>query len=512
MSNRSVIYAKMSREAPGGRAGTKPLDRFFREQHLRDLRKRAQSQTVPPKGGIYWQGIAKKVAPFLRAAGRAGGAAAIAGVALEILRRAMPDAGAPYGNATIGPRPRNLVRVCPPFDWAGCVSYFTFQTLCLGGQAAAADGSCAPTGLINSSQPYAEFENYHVGPPINYRNGTKAIYSGNPTFPQLAENPALFPKVPKGGISPWIKNRTTLDEDADGGPGMDWQPEPHPFPQVAPESEPIGEPRPVPRPLPFWALPYRVPNPYAPDQTQPQWGPGSPTKPPLPWETPTTAPGKRLIGVPEPGNPRVVFPDKGPTLIADPTKPRPMEEAKPEHRFQKPSKRKLKERKVLAYDTVTRIALKLVNITTESCDAIDGFYDALPEKLRKQIHLERLQAYRKWKRAMAKRGSTDAEVERQGADEEANRPHVRVNCTEKARQLWKHWDKVDIRRALENLAENQLEDWAFGQAGKRTKKLARERSHRKMGIGYQTGGAITGKRIGGFGRSPWDGIFSGVLG
>lgn len=527
MSNRSVVYAKMLREAPGGREALKPLDRFFREQILRDLRKRWQVpyDAVPkgPRPQRHYIGVSSKAAPFLRIAGRAvaraGAVGAIAGIALEILRKGSP-ADANWDYLDLSHQGATKQSSCAPFGRSYDCSHIAGVGAafgCTGFQAIAGCGGVNGVGFDRICE-FGVFKFFSMTP----NRGDPKVFWTKPSGTAIDITKA--PLVPKGkALPPWTKNRVAQDGDLDGG--SQWQPDPAPWPQLAPETLPPGQPVPVPRPPPFWVLPHRVPDPNAPIEAQPQWGPGPPDTP-YPWEVPTPfAPGKRdrPSRWRNRGKKPDVPPDRGPTFVADPAEgAKPMPEMKPEHTFRPPQKQRLKERKVLVYDAITRAALKIVNVTTEACDAIDAFYEGLPEKLRKQIHQERLNAYRSWKARQRKRGDdfTDWGVERRGPHLAAQmmsnqvgeaRPRVRVNCTEKAQQLWKHWDKVDMRRALEALAENELEDRAFGKAGRRTAKLARETSHRKIGIGFQTGGALTGKRIGGFGKTPWDGIFKDWL-
>ena len=215
-------------------------------------------------------------------------------------------------------------------------------------------------------------------------------------------------------------------------------------------------------------------------------------------------------------------PTAGPTIGIDPVPGQPPKvDPKPQPHLATPNgvprrtRQRVRERKITVQNTATRAGLKIVNLTTESCDAINAFFKALPEKVRQR---ERLDAFNRKRRELVQRkvppNKKDLTIFGGSRIPRWKGPELAYTCKDKAAALYKHWDKVDMRKAMSNLAENEVEDRAFGKTGQGLKKGARKTSPRTHdGIGYQSGGSV-GKTPDGVptGPKPWDGMFDGIFG
>lgn len=126
-----------------------------------------------------------------------------------------------------------------------------------------------------------------------------------------------------------------------------------------------------------------------------------------------------------------------------------------QHRNRKPRSNE-REKKVVVAATRT-IAGRVFGAVTEAGDAVDAVYDALPEKLRR--------------RERAKRHGRD--------------PRLQT----KLRILWENWEEVDVVEAINNLALNHLQDYAIGQANRRTQRALTEAGWRRP-VGFQAGNTL----------------------
>lgn len=106
-----------------------------------------------------------------------------------------------------------------------------------------------------------------------------------------------------------------------------------------------------------------------------------------------------------------------------------------------PPKWNEKERKAKVH-RIMAVALNIGGKLTEGADVVDALYDALPNNLKIKFR--------------------DTNYNLQSATPQA-----------KLKQLWEHWDKVDIDAALGNLAKNEIEDFIIGKAGQYGKKWAK---------------------------------------
>lgn len=126
-------------------------------------------------------------------------------------------------------------------------------------------------------------------------------------------------------------------------------------------------------------------------------------------------------------------------------------------------KKNEKERKIVV--SASKLAIgRAAGTVTEGVDALDAIYEALPKAMRDK-----------------------ARASRHGKD-----PRVTV----KLRMVYDHFDQVDLRQAVRNLLENQVEDWFYGQLGQRAQE-GLNRSGWKKATGIEHGNAL-GKTPEGF--------------
>lgn len=183
------------------------------------------------------------------------------------------------------------------------------------------------------------------------------------------------------------------------------------YPRVHPSIDPMGLP--IGEPVPTTRpLPWRV----------------LPLRGPNPWRVEQSSRGYDL---PKALDPRG---QAGPTweITADAVR-----QIKPQHRL-RPAPKGTKERKSrFISGKFARPIEKIIGPITESQDWVKCFWDALPARYREGWH---------------------------------KMPAI----PEALRILYKNFDHVDLQKAGENMIKNELEDYAFGKAGQRLGKFARE--------------------------------------
>lgn len=239
-------------------------------------------------------------------------------------------------------------------------------------------------------------------------------------------------------IYPWgdhVADHTTVIPGAEPGGSPAGNPGTGPLPSGQPNGDPSAEPdlapgqRPRPRPS---ADPYQSPT-YST-----QWGPKPGGKP-----KPLNPPGLEIETFPS-NNP-------GPS-------PRPVVQEVPGTRQPPPDK--TKERKTIANVKGHSLIGRAVSAITEGADAIDSFWKALPKKYRTPNGWKKING--QWRRA--------------------SEPNPAV----KARDLYEHWDKVDLKEALTNLAKDNAQDMLIGAFNRRMTKNLRDwydLSKRPVGLG-----------------------------
>ena len=224
-------------------------------------------------------------------------------------------------------------------------------------------------------------------------------------------------------------------------------------PSIVPDVIPIGVPVEHPAPRPSW-----VPSPWpghvpgTPAEQFPQTGPVRPPIPPGrpgldPGEPPDTGGGSG--GGPKPGarHPRLG------RILRQVVRDRFRLETKPKRDVQtntppKPVKAGVKERKIRLSGPGVQALLGAVGKVTEFCDLVDALHDALPKQFQSRAR----------------------------------------GCTGRALAVYDHIGRVDIEDALWNIFLNQVEDTAFGFAGKNLGDAARSWGDATgRPVGFQTG-------------------------
>lgn len=129
------------------------------------------------------------------------------------------------------------------------------------------------------------------------------------------------------------------------------------------------------------------------------------------------------------------------------------------HKWSLPGPRVMERKVALSTNSfaVGRAVNRLFNLVSESGDLIEAFWEALPDK-----HVAR---------------------------ERAKRHGKNPTMTEQLRQLYRHWNEVDLREALGNALMNHLEDKAIGKLGKATQDAYRKTPGARR-IGITTGPAL----------------------
>lgn len=161
-----------------------------------------------------------------------------------------------------------------------------------------------------------------------------------------------------------------------------------------------------------------------------------------PWLLPTALPGQP-VPIPRPFQPYVTQEGRevGPAAPARPgrwTADRPLRPRGEPHVNKKPEEN-TRERKIQVSPKVMWL-LRRAHDLTEGLDFLDALYEALPPQYRTD-----------------RSGRT-----RLGARIGPNRPYA--TPMDKARSLYRNWDRVNVPAAMRNLAQNQIIDIVLGRA------------------------------------------------
>lgn len=248
---------------------------------------------------------------------------------------------------------------------------------------------------------------------------------------------------------------------AQGRPAI-WTPvyvQPGFYPAANPDAIPIGQPMATPRPIPYRAIPHRQPSGFP---QAPSWGYDDPSAPE------------------ESSNPGA-----GPTVTVEPGK---VTHSAPRHRYKRPNKR---EKEVKLNATIKGVlgggVEQIISALTESNDAINAIYDALPDKYKVQMWVVNRAPYDKY----YFRNYSDGVYRGREKYGTANRYHreVRnlVKPQDKLRQIYKHLDKIDFQKAIQNLVMNEVEDRIIGKLSQGASGLNK---HLNKGAGIQVGPAL----------------------
>lgn len=188
--------------------------------------------------------------------------------------------------------------------------------------------------------------------------------------------------------------------------------------------------------LPIWRPPLKVPYPALDPFSLPIGQPVSTPKPipyralpylkPNPWRSPS----EQTIRMP-----RTVGRARPEGLGSIELYPNPGNRIRPGHAL-KPAPKGTKERKFRIYSIRAGSALgRSLSVVTEAKDFVDAIYDALPDKYKRRWHS----------------------------------PH------EKAWLIYRHFLEIDVAEAIQNVIENQIEDWILGKAAQQMAKASRRR-------------------------------------
>jgi hypothetical protein len=206
-------------------------------------------------------------------------------------------------------------------------------------------------------------------------------------------------------------------------------------PMVDPLSLPINKPVVETEPLPFRSLPYRLPNRWRSPTEQTQRGPEAQRKPrPRDWDAPRV--------------PRVEVSSGGDVVISPPT----------DHEFKRPGP-KSKERKIRISTGGTLLRIVFDHLT-EIDDFVDAFWWALPKGDRTKV-----KQVPKSKRYYGVKYETP-------------------KLPQKLKDLYDHWNDVDMNKAIDNLVQNEIGDRAAAKIGKASGHAAAATGRP---VGYQLG-------------------------
>lgn len=153
-------------------------------------------------------------------------------------------------------------------------------------------------------------------------------------------------------------------------------------------------------------------------------------------------------------------PEPVPDAVISPTR---ITTAPPGHKPRPPGPG-VKERKMIA-NLPPGLLAKAINAATESRDAVNAIYDALPGKIRKDL----------W-RKYAPKGQAGVIPE--------------VPIHRKIEALYQHAGEIDVGKAIGNLLMNQAEDKAIGKANKLLQKGYRSKAFGGRAVGFGTGPAF----------------------
>lgn len=314
-------------------------------------------------------------------------------------------------------------------------------------------------GWVKIAGDFFYDEPYLGGPTIASSQWFNAPLGGQAIFPQIPLQIGFSIPADWDTLGYWIPsiygngryahNRSYLREyPTPGGSPLIWPEVFVPVPEVPaqpdwrydPMGRPIDQPLGVPRPVPYRNIPRLNPRPDWPESRSS--GP-SPAEERWPFRTgPGRHPTPRDLGFAEPRT----IPSSVPGVSVR-VRPNPRPLSPPPA---KPPGKDTKEKKTIMNVASGSFVGRVINAVTETKDVVDAIYDALPYSIRKK--------YRN-----------------------------NIPAQEKAKIIYANLGKVDMQKAIENLAWNQVEDFAYGKLGKAVGK-----ANRRIGrpVGVQTGIAL----------------------
>jgi len=146
-------------------------------------------------------------------------------------------------------------------------------------------------------------------------------------------------------------------------------------------------------------------------------------------------------------------------------------------RLPHPPGRRVRELKLLM--RAAQKILRAVNKITEGCDAIEAFYDAIPDREKRR---DETLAMAKQRAAVKRHGGWNPKFRK-----------VKPPCHEQALQAVAHMKRVGLNdtkyfnNAFANLLKNEIEDQAIGRTAKGASKLSRQAGRP---VGFQAGPAL----------------------
>ena len=287
--------------------------------------------------------------------------------------------------------------------------------------------------------------------------------------------------------------------------------EPHYFPTSA-IYRPAGAPDPATRPD-LWTGPTRtqitpVPIPgYETEWTAPRWNTATEVSyglAPNPALNPMVDPPLYYGGT-RPNTAVAIIRQPAPNVrpTQRPTQRRPRDIPK-RHRMRS-TKRYEREKKFIANVAASGALGKLVNFTTESVDAIDAIWDAVPDRLktgyirvtRKNWTTYEVMTVRGLEWHTAKQMPWDALYPTGRRDKVYNPnqmtwvPERLARPDEKARDIWKHWKEIDYDQAFWNLLLEQQNDQVYAKASPSSTKAGQSWLQATgRPVGFETGPAM----------------------
>ena len=215
------------------------------------------------------------------------------------------------------------------------------------------------------------------------------------------------------------------------------------LPRVSPDGDPIRGPGPSPAPSPRPALPRPAPG----VDTQPK-----------PWERP---------------NDRIVFDPAGGTW----RNRRP-------HVTMPPAVGE-KEIKPRGYWRLQVPLVRALGRATEYCDAVDSFFDALPDAVKAKYDFQALRKL-KGKEFVKARKAFNERNEKEKNPLMRSKWGRKATCQVKARAIYEnlnHLNKPEaFKEAIKNLLKNEFQDQAIGRLGQGANELSRQ-TGRELGWG-----------------------------
>lgn len=144
--------------------------------------------------------------------------------------------------------------------------------------------------------------------------------------------------------------------------------------------------------------------------------------------------------------------------------------------FGRPPPRRTKEKKFransLAHVILRRAFGPAMNAVTESCDAIEAIYNALPKDKQKPVVMKR---------------TADGKVVRPGQPgfQSKSSKWITPGCREQAKIIWRESDHIDWTKALANMASNDAQDKVIGKTNQDAQQSLNQSGwSREPGIGW----------------------------